>query len=49
MIIDISLGDFIPEVQSEILQAYGYKSANEGNFDILPLFELEIDDEETDT
>jgi len=37
----IMLDDLNSEAQREVLEFYGYKTAAEGNLDVVPLFELE--------
>lgn len=39
--IEIYFNDLKEEAQKEVLKFYGYESAEEGNFDIQPLFILE--------
>ena len=40
MEIDIYLDDLKPEVQKRVLRELGLKSANDGNYDVFPLFTL---------
>jgi len=37
----IMLDDLNPEAQKVVLEFYGYKSPEEGNLDVVPLFILE--------
>ena len=37
----IMLADLNDRTQAEVLELYGYESAEEGNLDIVPLFVLE--------
>lgn len=43
---EIYLDDLKPEVQKQVLLALGLKSASEGNYDVFPLFVLEISENE---
>ena len=43
-ILNIMLEDLNRETQKEVLKFYGYKTASEGNLDVMPLFVLETDD-----
>ena len=40
MEIDIYLDDLKPEVQKRVLRELGLKSAQDGNYDVFPLFTL---------
>jgi hypothetical protein len=40
----IMFDDLTSEAQREVLQFYGYKTAAEGNLDVVPLFVLETDE-----
>ena len=42
----IMLADLNGEAQKEVLEFYGYDSAQEGNLDVVPLFMLEKDEPE---
>ena len=42
----IMLADLNEQAQKEVLDFYGYRSAEEGNLDIAPLFVLEKDEPE---
>lgn len=43
MNIEIYLDDLRPEVQEQILHALGMTSAQDGNYDVLPLFTIQIE------
>jgi hypothetical protein len=38
------LDDLNSEAQKEVLEFYGYETADEGNLDVVPLFVLETED-----
>ncbi len=40
----IMFDDLTSEARKEVLQFYGYKTAAEGNLDVMPLFVLETED-----
>ena len=42
--LNIMLEDLNSKTQKEVLKFYGYETAAEGNFDIMPLFVLETED-----
>ena len=42
----IMFADLNERVQKEVLEFYGYESAEEGNLDIVPLFVLEKEEPE---
>jgi len=42
--LNIMLEDLNGETQKEVLKFYGYETAAEGNFDIMPLFVLQTED-----
>ena len=48
MTIDIYFSDLIPETQAEILEAYGISHPSEMNWDVFPLFDLEVDLEDVE-
>lgn len=43
MNIEIYLDDLKPEVQEQVLHALGIASAQDGNYDALPLFTLQVE------
>lgn len=43
MSIDIYLDDLKPDIQMQVLQALGISSAQDGNYDVLPLFTIQIE------
>ena len=42
----IMLADLNNQAQKEVLEFYGYESAQEGNLDVVPLFVLEEEEPE---
>jgi len=46
MTITISFSDLIPETQAELLEAFHISHPKEMNWDVFPLFELEVDTED---
>ena len=44
----IMLADLKDRTQKEVLEFYGYKNAEEGNLDVLPLFVLEKEEPQQD-
>jgi len=40
----IMFDDLNSDAQEEVLEFYGYETAAEGNFDVVPLFVLEAED-----
>lgn len=44
--LNIFLDDFKEEIQKEILEALKLKNAEEGNFDVIPITEIIIPEEE---
>lgn len=45
-ILTIMLADLNDRAQKEVLEFYGYETAQEGNLDVVPLFVLEKEDPE---
>jgi hypothetical protein len=46
MNITISFSDLIPETQAELLEAFHISHPKEMNWDVFPLFELDVDAED---
>ena len=46
MTFTIYFSDLIPETQAEMLEAAGISDPKEANWDVFPLFEMEVEPEE---
>lgn len=45
MTVEIFFDDLIPKKQEEVLLAFGIKDFQDGNFETVPLAQIEIEDE----